>query len=544
MLVATTKGRLPQRSWSWISLQLRSSTFSEDGLRGCPRMQSIARVRTASRLWSSPLFCGAEPLGSTKPTQSTLKPVSVNQTAQTSPLRPLRPWQRRPSNMRSTLPSTSWGELWPTLCPDTFCVETRRFCRRSSEGCGFASGSGIQTSPCAFLMSSRYHRHVCRALVHHPVCRRLADRSRRVRVGRTLLCRPASSDVLGSGRPSCQARDLMRVGVGIDPATGEEHCSPETGAGAFSTCMQIFSRLNAGERGEMPNVRWCVLKALSMYAQMPRSVVAEELEHDYADVASSSRIFVGGSEVEGGGNEKQSSGDGSSAERGEGGGMKRDHLGLFSGGSVNSNGISMGNATVDIEGDRRLGHFSPNPPKKNKKKNKNKRWANVSSTSPGRGSIGDVARKLSSLSQMSDSVLDQTQETVPISRVSLKGDGGRTVSPAPSQMARRSPWMVEDSCVTVDLRKCDEASHQWLVRDTWNQRRSVKSPRGESEDPHFARRNPSCQVQEARVRGAFSPSKRGARSRSALGRGKSPRERNKRTSFCTCRSRLRAPKKP
>ena len=54
---------------------------------------------------------------------------------------------------------------------------------------------------------------------------------------------------------------------------------------------------------------------------------------------------------------KQSSGDGSSAERGEGGGMKRDHLGLFSGGSVNSNGISMGNATVDIEGDRRLGHF-------------------------------------------------------------------------------------------------------------------------------------------------------------------------------------------
>ena len=72
----------------------------------------------------------------------------------------------------------------------------------------------------------------------------------------------------------------------------------------------------------MPNVRWCVLKALSMYAQMPRSVVAEELEHDYADVASSSRIFVGGSEVEGGGNEKQSSGDGSSAERG-GGGMKR-----------------------------------------------------------------------------------------------------------------------------------------------------------------------------------------------------------------------------
>ena len=46
-----------------------------------------------------------------------------------------------------------------------------------------------------------------------------------------------------------------------------------TSGDAFSSTMVTFSKLNAGERQEMPNVRWCVLKALSMYSQMPTSVV-------------------------------------------------------------------------------------------------------------------------------------------------------------------------------------------------------------------------------------------------------------------------------
>ena len=153
--------------------------------------------------------------------------------------------------------------------------------------------------------------------------------------------------------------------------------------------------------------------------------------------------------------------------------------------------------------------------------------------------MGDVARKLSSLSQMSDSVLDQTQETVPISRSEPEeGDGGRTVCRPPRVgWPDVAAWMVEDSCVTVDLRKCDEASHQWLVeRYMEPEALGQISSEGESEDPTFrsskSRSDLPGRKGKRGVRGAFSPSKRGARSRSALGRGeKSARNRNKRTSF-------------
>ena len=304
MLVATTKGRLPQRSWSWISLQLRSSTFSEDGLRGCPRMQSIARVRTASRLWSSPLFCGAEPLGSTKPPQSTLNRERKSNSADltTATLRPWAPSIQHALDSAIHLMGRVVADFVPGyfLRGDTTFLQTQlrrvRLCLWFWDpDLAVRLFDELEIPPAMFAVPW----FITLFADVWPIDRVAYVWDALFSVGPPLLTFLAVA-VLRAKR-----EDLMRVGVGIDPATGEEYCSPETGAGAFSTCMQIFSRLNAGERGEMPNVRWCVLKALSMYAQMPRSVVAEELEHDYADVASSSRIFVGGSEVEGGGNENR-----------------------------------------------------------------------------------------------------------------------------------------------------------------------------------------------------------------------------------------------
>jgi hypothetical protein len=76
--------------------------------------------------------------------------------------------------------------------------------------------------------------------------------------------------------------DLLRI---MDP----DEDFTTTGR-AFSANMQLFSRLNAGDREEMPNVRWCVLKALSMYSQMPKSVI-NSMEHDQQKEAERHRKY-------------------------------------------------------------------------------------------------------------------------------------------------------------------------------------------------------------------------------------------------------------
>ena len=128
-----------------------------------------------------------------------------------------------------------------------------------------------------------------------------------------------------------------------------------------------------------------------------------------------------------------------------------------------------------------------------------------------------------------------------------EGTAGHRVSPPRVGWPDVAAWMVEDSCVTVDLRKCDEASHQWLVERYMEPEALGQIPPRRIRRPHislveitqrFAR-------SQGKARSAVpAPSKRGARSRSALGRGESPRETAQAHEFFAHAVRLRAPKRP
>ena len=191
---------------------------------------------------------------------------------------------------------------------------------------------------------------------------------------------------------------------------------------AFSNCMQIFSRLNAGDREEMPNVRWCVLKALSMYSQMPTAVV-RGLEHDQLHEHQRHTSFT------------SSSSQASSS-------------------NASSSSVHDDDVVVDIERDRRFGSFS-----------RNERGISDESSS---GGMDEIARRLSkdttaeSGSKNHDgAIFDEDEETWD----DEEDDDGLVVCEPPSVgWSDVSSWLVENSCVTVDLRNCDETQHQWLVQ--------------------------------------------------------------------------------
>ena len=218
---------------------------------------------------------------------------------------------------------------------------------------------------------------------------------------------------------------------------------------AFSSTMMTFSRLNAGERKEMPNVRWCVLKALSMYSQMPISVVQgmelgqrqeAERHRTYSQTPRSSVGRDGDGDGEGDGDEDNSS----------------DVRGII----------------VDIERDRRFGGFSRHERNDNAMKRETK--------GDRERSLEKIARKLSNATVNSDHQPHNEHEN----RLGVLGDevgsedfahqeyeeddedeDCRVVCHPPAVgWLDVSSWLVENSCVTVDLRNCDELQHQWLVQ--------------------------------------------------------------------------------
>ena len=189
---------------------------------------------------------------------------------------------------------------------------------------------------------------------------------------------------------------------------------------AFSNCMQIFSRLNAGDREEMPNVRWCVLKALSMYSQMPTAVV-RGLEHDQLHEHQRHTNFTPSL--------SQASSQASSS-------------------NAASSSVHDDDVVVDIERDRRFGSFS-----------RNERGISDESSS---GGMDEIARRLSrDTASESGSKNHDGEETWD----DKEDDDGLVVCEPPSVgWSDVSSWLVENSCVTVDLRNCDETQHQWLVQ--------------------------------------------------------------------------------
>ena len=109
---------------------------------------------------------------------------------------------------------------------------------------------------------------------------------------------------------------------------------------------------------------------------------------------------------------------------------------------------------VDIERDRRFGSFS-----------RNERGISDESSS---GGMDEIARRLSkdttaeSGSKNHDgAIFDEDEETWD----DEEDDDGLVVCEPPSVgWSDVSSWLVENSCVTVDLRNCDETQHQWLVQ--------------------------------------------------------------------------------
>ena len=181
-------------------------------------------------------------------------------------------------------------------------------------------------------------------------------------------------------------KELLRV--------EDENETFQTTGYAFSSCMQLFSRLNSGERKEMPNVRWCVLKALSMYHQMPTAVV-NSLEHDHRNEHERHRKYS-----------RQS--------------WSKNGINVIDGSVTENNSQSC--MVVDIERDRRVGIFS-------------------------RLKIDDVVGSVDN---------DREQE---------EDEEGLVVC-EPPQVAWSdvSQWVMQQSCITVDLRHCTAAQHHWLVQ--------------------------------------------------------------------------------
>ena len=236
--------------------------------------------------------------------------------------------------------------------------------------------------------------------------------------------------------------------------------------------MQIFSRLNAGERNEMPNVRWCVLKALAMYHQMPTAVV-KGLEHDQKNEHERHRKYSTNSEL------YRSSSTASSTLSGS-----------FTPWSKTRN---PSNVVVDIERDRRFGSFSrteringmdksnalydnttnnntnnnkeQETNKTNKTGNNGNNGNNNNNSNGGNGNNGNVdmnegSNKAMAQNEYDNDVYDEYEEK----EEEDMEDGLAVCEPPTVAWSDVSQWVVQQSCITVDLRHCTAEQHHWLVQ--------------------------------------------------------------------------------
>jgi hypothetical protein len=113
-----------------------------------------------------------------------------------------------------------------------------------------------------------------------------------------------------------------------------------------------------------------------------------------------------------------------------------------------SSSVHDDDVVVDIERDRRFGSFS-----------RNERGISDESSS---GGMDEIARRLSrDTASESGSKNHDGEETWD----DKEDDDGLVVCEPPSVgWSDVSSWLVENSCVTVDLRNCDETQHPWVVQ--------------------------------------------------------------------------------
>ena len=299
--------------------------------------------------------------------------------------------------------------------------------------------------------------------------------------------------------------------------------------------MQIFSRLNAGERNEMPNVRWCVLKALAMYHQMPTAVV-KGLEHDQKNEHERHRKYSTNSELYRSSSTPSSSLSGSftpwSKTRNPSNvvvDIERDRrFGSFSR-TERNNGMDKSNALYDNTNNNKEQDTNKTNTTGNNNNNNNNNGDNGNSNNNGdNGNNGNVDMNEGSNKAMAQNEYDNdVYEEYDEEEEEDMEDGLAVCEPPTVAWSDVSQWVVQQSCITVDLRHCTAEQHHWLVQ-RYDGGNDANNTRNNSNNNNTAAVVPVTTTSKKKINHRFSRNKKNNKSNSKSNKNTSTKHR---TSF-------------